>query len=159
MTDNATSELPSAMSASIVPPHIDNSTVAPPAGFPVPRHIQIGVTILAVTVIILARIGNRLVIYIVFTVNHMRSSTNTLVANMAVADLLMTIDIPYILKLVYVWDHWFGTLWALWARIMQVLSLSSSGIPSRLSVHFSGDFSRSKFWHSISNEDDHDSKR
>ncbi len=39
----------------------------------------------------------------------MRSSTNTLIANMAVADLLMTIDIPYILKWVYVWDHWFGT--------------------------------------------------
>ena len=54
-------------------------------------------------------IGNTLVIYIVFTVNHMRTSTNTLIANMAFADLLMTIDIPYILKWVYVWDKWFGT--------------------------------------------------
>ncbi|KAJ7351020.1 Somatostatin receptor type 5 [Desmophyllum pertusum] len=57
----------------------DNSTVAPDgghAGFQVPRNIQIGVTILAVIVIILAMIGNTLVIYIVFTVNHMRSSTN-----------------------------------------------------------------------------------
>ena len=94
----------------MAPNMTDNSTEASPAGeFPVPRHIQIGVTILAVTVIILAMIGNTLVIYIVFTVNHMRSSTNTLIANMAVADLLMTIDIPYILKWVYVWDHWFGT--------------------------------------------------
>ena len=87
----------------------NNSTQAPPGGFPVPRNIQIGVTILAVIVIILAMIGNTLVIYIVFTVNHMRSSTNTLIANMAFADLLMTIDIPYILKWVYVWDKWFGT--------------------------------------------------
>ena len=88
----------------------NNSTEAPPPeGLQVPRHIQIGVTILAVIVIILAMIGNTLVIYIVFTVNHMRSSTNTLIANMAVADLLMTIDIPYILKWVYVWDRWFGT--------------------------------------------------
>ncbi|KAL9963516.1 hypothetical protein ACROYT_G027028 [Oculina patagonica] len=88
-----------------------NSTEAPPggSGFPVPRQIQIGVTVLAVIVIILAMIGNTLVIYIVCTVNHMRSSTNTLIANMAVADLLMVIDIPYILKWVYVWDHWFGT--------------------------------------------------
>ena len=94
----------------MAPNMTDNSTEAPPAGgFPVPRHIQIGVTILAVIVIILAMIGNTLVIYIVFTVNHMRSSTNTLIANMAVADLLMTIDIPYILKWVYVWDRWFGT--------------------------------------------------
>ena len=64
---------------------------------------------MAVTVFILAAIGNTLVIYIVFTVNHMKSSTNTLIANMAFADLLMTIDIPYILKWLYAWDRWFGT--------------------------------------------------
>ena len=88
----------------------NNATDAPPVGTgQVPRNIQIGVTILAVIVIILAMIGNTLVIYIVFTVNHMRSSTNILIANMAFADLLMTIDIPYILKWVYVWDKWFGT--------------------------------------------------
>ena len=86
-----------------------NSTQAPPEVFQVPRNIQIGVTILAVIVVILAMIGNTLVIYIVFTVNHMRSSTNTLIANMAFADLLMTIDIPYILKWFYVMSNWFGT--------------------------------------------------
>ena len=86
-----------------------NSTQAPPEVFQVPRNIQIGVTILAVIVIILAMIGNTLVIYIVFTVNHMRSSTNTLIANMAFADLLMTIDIPYLVKWYYVWNKWFGT--------------------------------------------------
>ena len=87
----------------------NNSTHAPPEILQVPRNIQIGVTILAVIVFILAMIGNTLVIYIVFTVTHMRSSTNTLIANMAFADLLMTIDIPYILKWVFVWDKWFGT--------------------------------------------------
>ncbi|KAJ7351016.1 Somatostatin receptor type 5 [Desmophyllum pertusum] len=88
----------------------NNSTVAPVGGMlMVPRHIQIGVTILAGILIILAMIGNTLVIYIVFTVNHMRSSTNTLIANMAFANLLMTIDIPYVLKWLYVWDKWFGT--------------------------------------------------
>ena len=95
----------------MLPNMTDDATDVPTAGeFPVPRNIQIGVTILAVIVIILAMIGNTLVIYIVFTVNHMRSSTNTLVANMAFADLLIAIDIPYILKWVYVWDKWFGTL-------------------------------------------------
>ena len=39
----------------------------------------------------------------------MRSSTNTLIANMAIADLLMTIDMPYILKWFYVGNIWFGT--------------------------------------------------
>ena len=93
----------------MLPNMTNNATDALPVRFQVPRNIQIGVTILAVFVIILAMIGNTLVIYIVFTVNHMRSSTNTLIANMAFADLLMTIDIPYILKWVYVWDKWFGT--------------------------------------------------
>ncbi|CAH3149748.1 unnamed protein product, partial [Pocillopora meandrina] len=74
-----------------------------------PRDIQVGVTVVAVTTFILAGIGNSLVIYIVCTVNQMKSSTNTLIANMAVADLLMTIDIPYMLKWVYVWNGWFGT--------------------------------------------------
>ena len=72
-------------------------------------NIQIGVTVFAVLIFILALIGNIVVIYIVCTVNHMRSSTNTLIANMAVADLLMAIDIPYILKFFYVDYKWFGT--------------------------------------------------
>ena len=64
---------------------------------------------MAVSIFILALIGNIVVIYIVCTVNHMSSSTNTLIANMAVADLLMTIDIPYMLKFFYVGHKWFGT--------------------------------------------------
>ena len=76
-------------------------------GFPL--NIQIGMTVLAVSVSILAMIGNTLVVYIVCTVNHMRSSTNTLIANMAIADLLMAIDIPYVLKWAFVYDRWFGT--------------------------------------------------
>ena len=71
--------------------------------------IQLGVTVFAVLIFIPALIGNIVVIYIVCTVNHMRSSTNTLIANMAIADLLMTIDIPYILKFFYVHEKWFGT--------------------------------------------------
>ena len=91
-------------------PNITNNATEPGSGgsYFVFR-IQIGVTIFTVLIFILALIGNIVVIYIVCTVNHMRSSTNTLIANMAVADLLMTIDIPYILKFFYVGDKWFGT--------------------------------------------------
>ena len=39
----------------------------------------------------------------------MRSSVNILIANMAFADLLMTIDVAYILKWFYVLNKWFGT--------------------------------------------------
>ena len=78
-------------------PNITNNATEPGSGgsYSVPPNIQIGVTIFAVLIFIFALIGNIVVIYIVCTVNHMRSSTNTLIANMAVADLLMTIDIPY----------------------------------------------------------------
>ena len=87
-----------------------NSTEAPPAGrLPIPRDIQIVVTVMAVTAFLLATIGNSLVIYIVYTVNHMKNSTNILIANMAVADLLMSIDLPYILKFFFIWSGWFGT--------------------------------------------------
>ena len=92
-------------------PNITNNATKPGSGdsYFIPPNIQIGVTIFAVLIFILALIGNIVVIYIVCTVNHMRSSTNTLIANMAVADLLMTIDIPYILKFFHVGYKWFGT--------------------------------------------------
>ena len=115
---------------SVLPNMTNNATDALTGGFQVPRDIQIGVTILAVIVIILAMIGNTLVIHIVFTVSHMRSSTNILIANMAIADLLMTIDIPYILKWLYVWDKWFrtfmGTVLCKFLHAAQVGSLAAS---------------------------------
>ena len=92
-------------------PNITNNTTEPSSGgsSSIPPNIQLGVTIFAVLIFILALIGNIVVIYIVCTVNAMRSSTNTLIANMAIADLLMAIDIPYILKFFYVHEKWFGT--------------------------------------------------
>jgi len=75
-------------------------------------------------------IGNTLVIYIVFTVNHMRSSTNTLIANMAFADLLMTIDIPYMIKWYYMLNKWFstfmGTVLCKFLHSLQIGSLAAS---------------------------------
>ena len=92
-------------------PNITNNATEPDSGGSsfIPPNIQIGVTIFAVLIFILALVGNIVVIYIVCTVNHMRSSTNTLIANVAVADLLMTVDIPYILKFFHVGYKLFGT--------------------------------------------------
>lgn len=101
-----------------------------PQLFPVPRNVQIGVTIFAVAIFIVALIGNSVVLYIVCTVNHMRNSTNILIANMAVADLFMTIDIPYILKWFYVMNLWFGTVMGdvlcTFLHSAQVVSLAAS---------------------------------
>lgn len=63
----------------------------------------------AVVIVIASLVGNVVVVYIVSTTTHMRNSMNTLIANMAVADLLMTIDIPYVVKWLFVYDTWFGT--------------------------------------------------
>ena len=73
------------------------------------ESLIIGVTFFSVVIIVVAAIGNVLVIHIVCSVQHMRNSTNKLIANMAVADLLMAIDLPYITKWLFVHDRWFGT--------------------------------------------------
>lgn len=75
---------------------------------PFPLDIQIGISIYAIILILLSLVGNSLVIYIVCTRTHMRNSTNILIANMAIGDLLLTIDIPYVLKWFYVSESWFG---------------------------------------------------
>ena len=94
----------------MLPNRTDNATEPGSGGsYSTPPNIQIAITIVGVLIFIFALIGNIVVIYIVFTVNHMRSPTNTLIANMAVADLLMTINLPYILKFFYVGHKWFGT--------------------------------------------------
>ncbi|XP_068732444.1 neuropeptide SIFamide receptor-like [Montipora capricornis] len=69
----------------------------------------IGVTVYAVIIFVVAIVGNSLVIYVVCTRQHMRNSTNILIANMAVGDILMAVVIPYVLKWLYVNVGWFGT--------------------------------------------------
>ena len=116
----------------MLPNRTDNATEPGSGGsYSIPPNIQIGVTIYAVLIFIFALIGNTVVIYIVCTVNHMRSSTNTLIANMAVADLLMTISIPYMLKFFYVGFKWFGTFMGIVLCKLfssaRVVSLTASG--------------------------------
>ncbi|EDO46110.1 predicted protein, partial [Nematostella vectensis] len=60
---------------------------------------------------VLSMIGNVLVIHIVCTRKHMRTSTNVLILNMALGDLLLTIDIPFIVKWFFVHEKWFGGRW------------------------------------------------
>ncbi|KAJ7377070.1 hypothetical protein OS493_031029 [Desmophyllum pertusum] len=53
--------------------------------------------------------GNSLTIYIVLTKPYMRSITNCLIANMAIADLFMTLSaMPYSAAYAYVGSRWFG---------------------------------------------------
>lgn len=53
--------------------------------------------------------GNVMTIYIVLTKPYMRSVTNCLIANMAIADLVMTFSaMPYSATYMYVGSRWFG---------------------------------------------------
>lgn len=62
----------------------------------------------------------------------MRNSTNILIANMAVADILMACILPYMLKFLYVMNQWFGTFMGTFLckffHSAQVLSISCSVI-------------------------------
>ncbi|PFX33981.1 prolactin-releasing peptide receptor-like isoform X2 [Stylophora pistillata] len=87
-------------------------------------------TIYAVIVFIVAVVGNSLVIYIVKTREYMRNSTNILIANMAIADILMACLFPYMLRWLYVGNAWFGTFMGIalckFFHSAQVLSISCS---------------------------------
>lgn len=59
----------------------------------------------------LALSGNILILYIVMTKPYMKSTINFLIANMAVADLLMALfAMPYSMFLLYFGSLWFGGL-------------------------------------------------
>lgn len=68
-------------------------------------------TSIYVITIIVALLGNVLVIYAVFNFQHMRTTTNVLIANMAVADLITTIfAMPYSIFYLFMQSRWFGGL-------------------------------------------------
>ncbi|XP_031555199.1 RYamide receptor-like [Actinia tenebrosa] len=75
---------------------------------PFTLDFQIGLSVFAALLFVLSLVCNTVVIYIVCTRSHMRNSTNILIANMAVGDLLLTVAIPYIVKWMYVGSTWFS---------------------------------------------------
>lgn len=75
--------------------------------FVVPEGLLIGITLFAIIIFIVALIGNTIIVYIVCSCRHMRNTTNILIANMAIADLWITLDIPYLLKWMFISDSWF----------------------------------------------------
>lgn len=102
------------------------------AGFSLSPAFVAGTTVYAVIVFIVAVIGNSLVIYIVSARDYMRNSTNILIANMAVADILLACIFPYMLKFLFVMFRWFGTFMGTFLckflHSLQVLSISCSVI-------------------------------
>ena len=72
--------------------------------------LQVGLTCASALIIAFALTGNGLVLFIVATRSHMRNSTNILIANMAIADILMALDLVYVSKWLFIESEWFGGL-------------------------------------------------
>ena len=92
-----------------------------------PLEIQIGMTIAYVIIFVVSLLGNTALIYVVFKTRQLRTTTNLLLTNMAIADLLITFfAMPYSVIFLFVGSIWFaGKFGDVTCRIVQyILALS-----------------------------------
>ena len=76
------------------------------------------------TIVIISLFGNLIVCYVVFKRKHMRISTNLLMTNLALSDLIMTvINIPFNLARILLNDWPFGSLLCILVPLIQVTSV------------------------------------
>lgn len=89
--------------------------------------LQIGMTIVYAIVFLISLLGNTVMIYVIFKTRELRTTTNVLLANMAVADLLITFfTMPYCVIFLYLQNVWFpGIFGDITCKIVQyILALS-----------------------------------
>ena len=86
-----------------------SATSQPDPSVPPSTTHQVVVLLAYSLMFLLSLTGNILTVFIVLTKPYMRSVTNCLIANMAIADLLMTFSaMPYSAAYMYVGSRWFG---------------------------------------------------
>lgn len=97
---------------------------------PISVDIQVGLTSFGVFVFAVSLVGNCLVIHIVRTRRHMRGTTNILISNMSIADLMITFVFPYLIKYYFAGARWFGgimgTITCKLIHSMQMISIFCS---------------------------------
>lgn len=84
-----------------------------------------------VTIFVISLVGNLIMVYVIFRTPYMKTTTNLLVANMAIADLMITFfAMPYSVMYLYVHNIWIaGIVGDVTCRIVQyslALSISAS---------------------------------
>ncbi|KAJ7377069.1 hypothetical protein OS493_031028 [Desmophyllum pertusum] len=99
--------------------------------FRFPLNLQVGMTCAYVIIFVISLIGNLLMIYVTFKTPHLRTTTNLLVANMAVADLMITFfAMPYCVMYLYLQNIWIaGIIGDITCKVMQyclALSIAAS---------------------------------
>lgn len=106
----------------------NGSTSSQDSNRQLPLEIQIGMTIAYVIIFVVSLLGNTALIYVVFKTRELRTTTNLLIANMAIADLLITFfAMPYSVIFLFVGRSiWFaGKFGDVTCRIVQyILALS-----------------------------------
>lgn len=90
--------------------NVTNSTGAPPASFIIPERIKIGMTAAYAVIFIIALFGNTFGLFVVLKKSSRSTSvTNLFIANMAAADLLLTLTImPFQVGFYYRGLAWIG---------------------------------------------------
>ena len=88
-------------------------------------------TLAYVIIFVISLVGNILLIYVTFKTPHLKTTTNLLVANMAVADLMITfLAMPYCVMYLYLQNVWLsGSVGSITCKITQyslALSIAAS---------------------------------
>ncbi|XP_068712002.1 QRFP-like peptide receptor isoform X1 [Montipora foliosa] len=105
----------------------NGSSASQGVGLFIALDLQIGMTIVYAIVFLISLLGNTVMIYVIFKTRELRTTTNVLLANMAVADLLITFfTIPYCVIFLYLQNVWFpGIFGDITCKIVQyILALS-----------------------------------
>lgn len=111
-----------------------NGSVASPNGqadfIEFPLNLQVAMTVAYVTIFVISLVGNVVMVYVIFKTPDLRTTTNLLIANMAIADLIITFfAMPYCVTYLYLQNIWISGIFGdIACRIVQyVLALAISG--------------------------------
>ena len=96
-----------------------------------PLKLQAGMTLAYVVIFIISLVGNLMMVYVIFKKPHLRKTTNLLLANMAIADLVITFfAMPYSVVFLYLRNVWISGIFGdVTCKIIQyalALSISAS---------------------------------
>lgn len=88
-----------------------------------PLNLQIIMTVAYVSIFVISLVGNMTMVYVIFKAPNMKTTTNLLLANMAIADLMITFFVmPSCIVYLYLQNLWFsGTFGDITCRTVHYL--------------------------------------
>ena len=98
--------------------------------FEFPLTLQAGMTVAYIIIFVISLVGNVVMVYVIFKAPDLRTTTNMLLANMAIADLIITFfAMPYCVMYLYLQNIWISGIFGdITCRVVQyVLALAIAG--------------------------------